>query len=119
MTHDDIVAAQTLRHKLHASPELSGEEVQTAKLILEQLKPTNPDWTMSNIGGHGVVAAYDSGKPGLNLLFRAELDALPIQETTQHPYKSKIDGKGHLCGHDGHTSILYLLGVRHQMKWVI
>ena len=110
MTQDEIIAAQNLRHELHANPELSGEEVQTAKRLREQLKSTKPDLILSGIGGHGFVAVYDSGRPGLNLMFRSELDALPIQENSGQKYTSNTDGIGHLCGHDGHSSTLYLLG---------
>lgn len=105
-TQDDILAAQKLRHQMHAHPEISGEESQTAKTVLAELQLTNPDKALSGLGGHGVAAIYEADEPGPTLLFRSELDALPIQETTDCAYKSEISGKGHLCGHDGHTAIL-------------
>lgn len=105
-TQEDVLAAQELRHELHTHPEISGEEIQTSRLVFAELQLTNPDQVLSGLGGHGVAAIYEADEPGPTLLFRSELDALPIEETTDCAYKSKISGKGHLCGHDGHTAIL-------------
>jgi amidohydrolase len=95
-----------LRHELHQYPEVSGEEKQTAKRIKKWLETCQPNQIITDIGGHGVAAVYDSGKDGPTVLFRCELDALPISEVGAPKWRSKIDGKGHLCGHDGHMSIL-------------
>jgi amidohydrolase len=74
------------------------------------LAPTKPDKVLTGLGGHGVAAIYDSGMPGPTIAFRAELDALPIQELGAIPHRSIVEGKAHLCGHDGHTTILLGLG---------
>ena len=63
----------------------------------------------ANIGGNGVVARLEGGKPGRTVALRADFDALPIQDEKDVPYKSKIDGVMHACGHDGHTATLLVL----------
>ncbi len=64
----------------------------------------------TEVGGTGVLVTFDSGQPGKSLLFRAELDGLPIPEESDLPYKSVYEGKGHQCGHDGHLTILAGVG---------
>lgn len=95
-----------LRQLLHANPELSGSEENTAAYVTGFLKKLNPDEIITGIGGHGILVLFDSGKPGLTLLFRADMDALPIQEVNEFPHRSVVDGVSHKCGHDGHTTIL-------------
>lgn len=95
-----------LRHELHRFPELSGEESVTATRILKYLGECSPTQIINNLGGHGVAAIFDSGEAGETVLLRCELDALPILETGQPSYRSTVDGKGHLCGHDGHMAII-------------
>ena len=95
-----------LRHQLHAHPELSGKEYQTQALLLRVLQSLNPS-SLEKVGETGVLAVFDSGKPGDTVLFRADIDALPIDEPNDLPYRSTFSGKGHKCGHDGHTAILY------------
>lgn len=95
----------SLRRKLHANPELSGQEKQTAQMIVEELKQLKPDWIKEKLGGYGVLAAFGAGS-GPSILFRAELDALPIHELNEFEYKSAINGMSHKCGHDGHMAIL-------------
>lgn len=102
-----------LRHTLHQHPELSGHEFATAKRIIKQLKKYQPDELYDQLGGTGVAAVFNgvSPKQGPTVLFRAELDALPIAETNQElSYKSVNEGRGHKCGHDGHMAILVALG---------
>lgn len=96
----------TLRHALHQQPEESGMEVDTARLIAERLRATGPDQLVTGLGGHGVAAVYGSGQPGPTVMFRAELDALPITEGSGVQHTSLRPGFGHLCGHDGHMAIL-------------
>lgn len=110
LTNSDVAELTELRRELHRLPELSGEEVETAKTIVKALKPLSPTKIMTDLGGHGVAAIFDSGVEGPTVLFRAELDALPIQEISDNPWRSEIDGKGHLCGHDGHMMFLMGLG---------
>lgn len=100
-----------LRHELHQYPELSGQEINTAESILEFMESSRPDRIARQVGGHGLILTYDSGKEGLHLMFRAELDALPIQEKNTLSYQSRYPDSGHLCGHDGHMSIVAGLGL--------
>lgn len=101
---DDLIS---LRHKLHQHPELSGEEHDTALLFYEMLKALGPDELFSNLGDGGLAAVFSGKNPGPTILFRTELDALPIEETLDIPYRSKINGVSHKCGHDGHMAIIY------------
>ena len=94
------------RKMLHANPEVSGKEYNTAKRVAEFLKTCMPTKIIENIGGTGIVAVFDSGKLGKLVMFRAELDALPIQETNTFKHASTIAGVSHKCGHDGHTTVL-------------
>ena len=105
-TNADIAELTAWRRKLHENPEISGEEERTAREVVAFLAGTNPDMVLTRMGGHGVAVVYDSGAPGLTLLFRSELDALPIEELSDAPHRSKVPGKSHMCGHDGHTAIL-------------
>jgi amidohydrolase len=110
LTNEDMVELIGFRHELHRYPEISGEEAETARRVAAFLAPVRPDRVLTDLGGHGVAAVFDSGKPGPTLLFRSEIDALPIEELTDVAYKSTIPGKGHLCGHDGHSTIIAALG---------
>lgn len=114
LSQDTLDALTQFRRTLHQYPEISGEEVETAHRIVKALEALQPTTIIQNIGGHGVAAIFDSGKEGETVLFRAELDALPIQEISDNPWRSKIEGKGHLCGHDGHMTML--LGLAHCIK---
>jgi len=110
LTNSDVVDLTRFRRSLHQWPEVSGEEEQTAKTIVEALKLLNPKQILTGLGGHGVAAVFDTGREGPTVLFRAELDALPIQELRDVAWASKVPGKGHLCGHDGHMTMLLGLG---------
>lgn len=110
LTNADKIELTELRRKLHQYPEISGEEVETAKTIVNALKSLSPTKIYTNLGGHGVAAVFDSGIDGATVMFRAELDALPIQEKSDNAWASTIPGKGHLCGHDGHMMFLLALG---------
>lgn len=106
LTNRDIVELTQFRHHLHRNPELSGQERWTASEIEAALRVSAPDRVEVGLGGHGVAAVFESGLPGPTVMFRAELDALPIEELSQAEHRSKISGVGHLCGHDGHSTIL-------------
>jgi amidohydrolase len=69
-----------------------------------------PTRILTGLGGHGVAAIFDSGKAGPTVLFRAELDALPIEELNNIAWSSQVQGKSHVCGHDGHMTMLLALG---------
>ncbi len=110
LTNRDLFELTSLRRDLHRRPEVSGEEVQTAAAIKLALTRMKPSRVITDLGGHGIAAIFDSGVEGPTVLFRAELDALPIHEVSDNAWRSQIDGKGHLCGHDGHMTMLLGLG---------
>ena len=110
LTPSDIEELTAFRRELHRQPELSGEEQRTARTIRAQLERLSPTRIIGGLGGHGIAAVFDSGQPGPTVLFRAELDALPIHEISTFDWASEVPGKGHLCGHDGHMTMLLALG---------
>ncbi|UWQ89623.1 amidohydrolase [Rhodobacteraceae bacterium M382] len=95
-----------LRHDLHRIPEVSGQEARTAAFIEDTLTRHTPDSLISGLGGYGVAAVFDSGTPGPTVMIRCELDGLPIPEQSEARYRSTHEGRGHLCGHDGHMAIV-------------
>ena len=110
LTNSDINELVAFRRHLHRRPELSGEEEWTAAEIAGALDRLHPDDLITGLGGHGVAAIFAGAEPGPTVLFRAELDALPIAETTGADWQSETEGKGHLCGHDGHMTMLLGFG---------
>ena len=100
------------RRELHAHPELAHNEHHTAGRVAEFLRALGPDRLVEGVGGTGIVATFDSGVPGPVMLFRSELDALPIVEYGVVGHGSTIDGVSHKCGHDGHAATLCGLAVR-------
>lgn len=114
LTNADIVELTEFRRMLHRHPEVSGQEAQTAQFVQTALASLGPDTVLSDLGGHGVAAVYDSGNDGPTVMIRAELDALPITELNGFDHASTIPGNGHLCGHDGHMTIL--MGLARQLS---
>ncbi len=111
LTNSDLIELTEFRRALHRRPEISGEESETAKTIAAALKSLAPTRVLTGLGGHGVAAVFDSGQSGPTVLFRAELDALPIAESNDAiAWPSEIAGKSHACGHDGHMTMLLALG---------
>lgn len=100
---DDAVA---LRHQLHARPEISNRETGTATAIVEFVRDHHPDEVITGLGGTGVAAVYRGAAPGPTLLFRSELDALPIDEPNAFSHRSRHAHVSHKCGHDGHMSMV-------------
>jgi len=105
--HGDITA---WRRDLHAHPELLYDVHRTAAAVADKLKSFGCDEVVTGIGRTGVVGVIHGGK-GQDTArkvvgLRADMDALPIQEATDVPYKSTVPGKMHACGHDGHTAML-------------
>ena len=92
------------RRKLHQKPELGFQETITAEFIRQKLQEWHIDH-QTGIAKTGVVATIISNSPGKVLAIRADMDALPIHEANEVPYRSQHDGKMHACGHDGHTAI--------------
>lgn len=99
-----------LRKELHKYPELSGKESNTAKIITRFIKAYNPDEIIDNIGGYGLTFIFKGKESGSTVLFRCELDALPIIETNTFSHKSNNQGVSHKCGHDGHMAIIAGIG---------
>ncbi len=95
-----------LRHRLHAAPDRSGDEAATAATVAAELEQSGPDELHTGIGGHGLIAVWRGPEPGPTVALRAELDGLPIIETTGRPYRSRRPGSHHGCGHDGHMTAL-------------
>ena len=98
----------TWRRDLHAHPELRFEEYRTAAFVAAKLEEFGVDEIVTDFGGTGVVGVIHGqiNTSGRSIGFRADMDALPIQEVNDLPHASTIPGKMHACGHDGHTSML-------------
>ncbi|MBN9451285.1 MAG: amidohydrolase [Bosea sp.] len=100
---DELIA---IRRDLHAHPEIGFEEVRTSNIVAEKLA----GWGIEvhrGIGKTGLVGIlHGTGGPGRRIGLRADMDALPIQEITNLPWRSTVAGKMHACGHDGHTTML-------------
>jgi len=96
------------RHDLHAHPELQYDVLRTAASVAEKLKAFGCDEVVPGLGRTGVVGVIHGrkGQSGKAIGLRADMDALPIEEATNLPYKSTVPGKMHACGHDGHTAML-------------
>src|SRR6185295_14145471 len=100
-----------IRHTIHQNPELGNRETETAKLIAERLTALGLE-VKTGVAKTGVVAILKGGKPGPVVAVRADIDALPVTETTDLPFKStkratylgQEIGVAHACGHDIHTS---------------
>ncbi len=103
--HDEIAA---WRQDFHAHPELMFDVERTAGIVEDKLRAFGVDEIVTGLGRTGVVAVIRgrSTASGKVIGLRADMDALPIQELPDLPYKSKYDGKMHACGHDGHTAML-------------
>ena len=96
------------RHHLHENPELSFREADTSRFIREKLESFGLS-VESGFSGYSVVARLDSGRPGPVILFRADMDALPLQEAAEWAHRSRRDGVMHACGHDVHVAVLLSL----------
>jgi hippurate hydrolase len=94
-----------IRHDLHAHPELCFEEFRTSKIVAAELARLGFRVT-TDLAGTGVIGTLSQGTSSKVIGLRADMDALPIHETTNLPYASQMPGKMHACGHDGHTTML-------------
>jgi len=103
--HGEITA---WRHDIHAHPELLYDVHRTAATVAEKLKAFGCDEVVTGIGRTGVVGVIRGNRADSRKVIglRADMDALPIEEATNLPYKSTVPGKMHACGHDGHTAML-------------
>lgn len=112
------------RHHLHQNPEISGEEAETSAFVADRLAALGLDDLQTGVGGYGVVGLLRGPIDGPTFALRADMDALPIQETSTLPYKSCKPGTMHACGHDGHTATLLgaataLAEVRSQIRGAV
>src|SRR5262249_16450331 len=104
--HAEITA---WRRDIHAHPELQYDVQRTAATVADKLKAFGCDEAATGIGRTGVVGVIRGSRSGGTrkvIGLRADMDALPIEEATNVPYKSTVAGKMHACGHDGHTAML-------------
>jgi amidohydrolase len=108
----EVLEMTAVRRDLHAHPETAFEEVRTSGIVAERLKAIGLE-PRTGVGRTGVLATVRGGKAGKTVLLRADMDALPIHEENDTPYRSQVAGKMHACGHDCHTSIL--LGIAKQL----
>ncbi len=101
---DDLIG---WRRELHAYPELSHQEKRTSEFVHRILRDEFGIETIrTGVGGYGIVAEIDSGRPGAAIGLRADMDALPIQESVACDFASQNPGVMHACGHDAHTAML-------------
>lgn len=91
---------------MHQMPELAMNETETAKFIAEKLREIGGWEIVEGVGKTGIVATMKVGDGPKSIGLRADFDALPIVEDNDLPYRSKVEGNAHLCGHDGHTTML-------------
>lgn len=96
----------SLRHRLHQCAELSHEERKTQDILEYYLQAYGPTSIQRFCDDKALLASFESGKPGPRIMFRADLDALPIPETLDLSYGSVNKGSSHKCGHDGHMSLV-------------
>lgn len=99
---DQLIAR---RREFHMHPEISFEEVWTAGVVADALRDLGLE-VQTGIAQTGVVAVLEGEKDGPTILVRSDMDALPVLEANDVPYASKIKGKMHACGHDGHMSVI-------------
>lgn len=95
-----------IRRELHQHPELSGHEARTARFVEDKLQAFHPTKVIRHVGGHGLLVEYFFSEDGPTVLFRADMDAVAVQEPDDIPHHSQTPGVAHKCGHDGHTTIL-------------
>lgn len=117
-----LPAVTRLRHQLHENPELGNREFETARLVAQHLAGLGFDDVETGVAHTGVVAVLRGGRPGATVAIRADMDALPVTEHTDLPFKStkratyqgQDVGVMHACGHDIHTAVQ--LGVAAVLK---
>jgi hippurate hydrolase len=97
--------AVAVRRDLHAHPELGFAEHRTAGLVAERLAALGCE-VHAGIGGTGVVGLLRGARPGPTVMLRADMDALPMPEENDVPYRSTVPGVTHACGHDAHVAML-------------
>lgn len=105
IVHEELADLVSIRHDLHAHPELGYEERRTSEIVRRELDKAGVAFVADLAGGTGVLA-HLPGESDRAIALRADMDALPILEDNDVEYRSTIDGMMHACGHDGHTTVL-------------
>lgn len=108
MSDERLDLAVQLRHALHAHPELSGREFWTRQTLMDFLRAHT---RLEVVDRGSWFYAFCKGRGAGKVAFRADFDALPMEETLQIPHRSCCPGAAHKCGHDGHSAALALLGL--------
>lgn len=106
LIREEFPSLVELRHDLHAHPELGYEETRTSGIVQRELAAAGVEHRAGLAGGTGVYAVVGADAPGEAVALRADMDALPIRELNDLPYRSTVADRMHACGHDGHTTIL-------------
>ena len=94
-----------IRRDFHAHPEIGFQEERTSGIVADLLRGWGIE-THTGVGGTGVVGIVEGARPGRSIGLRADMDALPMEEETNLPWRSQTPGVSHACGHDGHTATL-------------
>lgn len=110
MHPENLQKAIALRHALHAHPELSGQETWTKAYLMDFLRRNTRHLEIIDMGSW-FYAAYRSGATQRGIAFRADFDAVPVEDRLHVPYVSQVPGVGHKCGHDGHSACLAALAL--------
>ncbi len=105
LVDEGFPAIVATRRELHARPELSFEEHDTTALIRERMRALGAEERPCGTPTGGVFV-LDGGAPGRTVLLRADIDALPVDEAVEHPWRSRVGGRMHACGHDAHAAML-------------
>ena len=92
-----------IRRQIHMYPELGYQEKRTAALVAKTLRELGIE-VRTGVAKTGVVGTLRGGSPGKTVALRGDMDALPITEQNNKPYRSRVDGVMHACGHDGNTT---------------
>ena len=118
-TEQDLQELIEVRRDLHAHPETAFQEVRTSGFVAARLRAMGLE-ARTGVGKTGVLATVQGSQSGRTVLLRADMDALPIQEENDVPYRSTIPGAMHACGHDCHTSMLLGVGqklIQERASW--
>src|SRR5690625_4859508 len=108
---DELIS---IRHRLHDMPDVCGEKGEPAVVSAAEPVKARPDEIHAGIGGRGLVAIYGSDRSGPQVMLRSDLDALPVTEEGESPYRSIRHNRAHACGYDGHMTVI--LGVARYLK---
>jgi len=107
MDHSSVMTEfVTLRREIHAHAELAGQETETSRIIRDFIEPHQPHELVTGLGDNGLAAIFEGREKGPTVMFRAEIDAVPVEEGNDVDHRSRRPGISHACGHDGHMAIV-------------